>query len=153
MTVYKFGVIGCGNVSQRHINAIRSLHNSELVAVSDSDIIKLNKVAKENNIRLKLDIEKVYFSPRLSLERMRIAELVNTSKSRESKNKKSEKKEDILVMFSGCAPYCCVIAKNAKTKVNSVIGIEINPEGHKYAHPVCPVREHMTGPCLYRCHL
>src|SRR3989338_4822729 len=89
-------------------------------------------IHKENNIRLKLDIEKVYFSPRLSLERMRIAELVNTSKSRKSKKKKSEKKEDILVMFSGCAPYCCVIAKNAAEKINSIIGIEINPEGHKY---------------------
>src|SRR3989338_76213 len=55
MTVYKFGVIGCGNVSQRHINAIRSLHNSELVAVSDSDIIKLNKVAKENNVKAYAD--------------------------------------------------------------------------------------------------
>lgn len=94
--------------------------------------LKKETIHKENNIRLKLNIEKVYFSPRLSLERMRIAELVNTSKSRESKNKKSEDKEDILVMFSGCAPYCCVIAKNAKEKINSIIGIEINPEGHKY---------------------
>ncbi|MBI4453139.1 class I SAM-dependent methyltransferase family protein [Candidatus Woesearchaeota archaeon] len=93
---------------------------------------KKETIHKENNIRLMLDIEKVYFSPRLSLERMRIAELVNNSKSRKSKNKKSVNKEDILVMFSGCAPYCCVIAKNAKNKVNSIIGIEINPEGHKY---------------------
>jgi len=78
---------------------------------------------KENNIMLKLNVEKVYFSPRLSTERKRITELV----------KKSKKKEDILVMFSGCAPYCCVLAKNAKEKINSIVGIEINPDGHKYA--------------------
>ncbi len=77
---------------------------------------------KENNVLLKMDIEQVYFSPRLSTERKRIAEQVNASR----------KKEDILVMFSGCAPYCCVIAKNAAQKVNSIIGIEINPLGHKY---------------------
>jgi len=51
MTIYNFGIIGCGKVSQRHINAIRSLDNSELIAVSDSDINKLDKVAKENNIK------------------------------------------------------------------------------------------------------
>lgn len=80
-------------------------------------------VHKENNVLLKLDVEQVYFSPRLSTERKRIAELVKASK----------KKENILVMFSGCAPYCCVIARNAKEKVNSIVGIEINPEGHRYA--------------------
>ncbi|MBT4823737.1 hypothetical protein HN695_06780 [Candidatus Woesearchaeota archaeon] len=78
---------------------------------------------KENNIKLKLNVETVYFSPRLSTERKRITELV----------KKSKKKEDILIMFSGCSPYCCVLARNAKDKINSIIGIEINPEGHKYA--------------------
>lgn len=73
---------------------------------------------KENNVRLRLDVEKVYFSPRLSTERKRIMELVKP-------------KEDVLVMFSGCAPYVIVIAKN--TKANSVYGVEINPVAHKYA--------------------
>ena len=35
-------------------------------------------------------------------------------------------------MFCGCSPYCCVIAKNAKEFIKEVIGIEINPKGHKY---------------------
>ena len=73
---------------------------------------------KENNITLKLDVEKVYFSSRLSNERLRISKLV-------------KHKENILVMFSGCAPYPCVIAKN--TKANSITGIEINPIAHRYA--------------------
>jgi tRNA (guanine37-N1)-methyltransferase len=81
---------------------------------------------KENNILLKLNVEKVYFSPRLSTERKRIVEQI--------KNKKQKKanKEEVLVMFCGCAPYCCVIAKHCKEYVKDIIGIEINPEGHKY---------------------
>lgn len=74
-------------------------------------------VYKENNVRLKLDVEKVYFSVRLSNERKRIMELVKPG-------------EEILVMFSGCAPYPIVLAKNTKAK--HILGIEINPEGHKY---------------------
>lgn len=74
-------------------------------------------IHKENGVLLKLDVEKVYFSPRLSTERKRIYQLV----------KKGEK---ILVMFSGCAPYPCVLSKNTKAK--NILGIEINPQGHKY---------------------
>ncbi|MBU2637645.1 MAG: class I SAM-dependent methyltransferase family protein [Nanoarchaeota archaeon] len=74
-------------------------------------------VCKENNILLKLDVEKCYFSPRLSTERKRVADLV-------------KKGEAVLVMFSGVAPYNCVIAKNTLAK--SVYGIEINPSAHKY---------------------
>ena len=73
---------------------------------------------KENNITLKLDVEKVYFSSRSGNERLRISKLV-------------KKDEKVLVMFSGCAPFPCVIAKNSKPR--SVIGIEINPIAHKYA--------------------
>jgi tRNA (guanine37-N1)-methyltransferase len=75
-------------------------------------------VYKENDVRLKLHVEKVYFSPRLSNERKRIAGLVQPG-------------ESVLVMFSGCAPYPCVIAKNSKPK--EVVCIEINPAAHKYA--------------------
>jgi tRNA G37 N-methylase Trm5 len=72
---------------------------------------------KENNVSLELDVEKVYFSPRLSTERKRISELVKDG-------------EDILVMFSGCAPYPCVLSKN--TKARSIIGVEKNPDGHRF---------------------
>ncbi|MBW2976289.1 hypothetical protein KY347_02475 [Candidatus Woesearchaeota archaeon] len=74
-------------------------------------------IYKENNIRLKLNVEKVYFSPRLSEERKRITQQVKEN-------------EDILVMFSGCAPYPCVISKN--TRAREIFGIETNPLGHKY---------------------
>jgi len=74
-------------------------------------------VHKESGVLLKLDIEKVYFSPRLSAERERIAKQVRPG-------------EYVLVMFSGCAPYPCVIAKNSQAK--EILGIELNPVGHKY---------------------
>jgi len=72
----------------------------------------------ENKIKVKLNAEKVYFSPRLSEERKRIYEQV----------KKGEK---ILVLFSGCGVYPLIIAKNTDAK--EIIGIEINPTAHKYA--------------------
>lgn len=75
-------------------------------------------VYRENNIVIKLNLEKVYFSSRLSTERKRIAQQVKAG-------------EEILVMFSGCGPYAMVLAKNTDAKM--VYGIEINPEAHKYA--------------------
>lgn len=74
-------------------------------------------IHKENDIMLKLDVEKVYFSPRLSNERKRIIQQVKTD-------------EEVLVMFSGSGIYPLVIAKNTKAK--TVFGIEINPKGHEY---------------------
>jgi len=78
---------------------------------------KKETMHKESNCRLKLNVEKVYFSPRMSNERLRIVEQV-------------KKGENILVMFSGCAPYPCVLGRN--TKAAHITGIEINPLGHEY---------------------
>jgi len=72
---------------------------------------------KENDVALTLNVETVYFSVRLAHERRRIVELVKP-------------KENILVLFSGCAPYPVVLARN--TKAQTILGIESNPEGHKY---------------------
>lgn len=79
---------------------------------------KTEALHKENGIRLKLDVGKVYFSPRLSTERKRIMEQVG-------------KGEEILVMFSGVAPYPCVLSRNTEAK--SITGVEINPDAHHYA--------------------
>lgn len=72
----------------------------------------------ENGVRLKVNAETCYFSPRLSNERIRIAKLIKP-------------KELVLVMFSGVGPYPLVIARNSKAK--EIYAIEINPEAHKYA--------------------
>ena len=74
-------------------------------------------IYKENNVTLKMDVEKVYFSIRLGNERKRIMQKVLPG-------------EEVLVMFSGCAPYPVVLSKN--TKARHITGIEINPDGHMY---------------------
>lgn len=73
---------------------------------------------KENGIRLRLHVEDVYFSPRLSTERQRVMKQV-------------KRDEDVLVLFSGCGPYVIAIAKN--TPCREVVGIEINPKAHDFA--------------------
>lgn len=73
---------------------------------------------KESGLRMKLNAETCYFSPRLVTERMRIASLVKPG-------------EKVLVMFSGIAPYPLVLAKHSPAK--KIVGIEMNPEAHKYA--------------------
>lgn len=75
-------------------------------------------VAMENGVRLKLDVEKVYFSPRMSSERKRIYQQV-------------KKGESVLVMFSGAGPYVIEIAKLSGAK--AVYGVEVNKVAHKYA--------------------
>lgn len=72
----------------------------------------------ESGIKIKLDIEKVYFSARTGNERLRLASQVKDD-------------EDVLVMFAGAAPFPLVIAKNANPR--SVYAIELNPIAHQYA--------------------
>lgn len=74
-------------------------------------------VHKENGVCLVLDVAKVYFSPRLSFERKRIAGLVRDG-------------EKILALFAGVGPFPLVIAKSKK-KCN-IVAIELNPLGVEY---------------------
>lgn len=71
----------------------------------------------EHGVRMHLDLAKVYFSPRLSHERGRIAAHVRAG-------------EKVLVMFAGVGPFALVIAK--KQKDAKVVGIELNPEAVRY---------------------
>ncbi|MAH33080.1 SAM-dependent methyltransferase [archaeon] len=72
---------------------------------------------KENNTRLNLDVEKVYFSSRSSTERKRIFQLVKPN-------------EIILVLFSGCGPYPIIISRNSQAK--EIYSVEMNPTACKY---------------------
>ncbi|MFH1276379.1 MAG: class I SAM-dependent methyltransferase family protein [Candidatus Woesearchaeota archaeon] len=72
----------------------------------------------ENGVKIKLHLEKTYFSARSGNERMRIANLVKPG-------------EEILVMFSGAGPYPLVLAKHTEAK--KIVGIELNILAHKYA--------------------
>jgi len=75
-------------------------------------------IHKESGCLFKLDVDKTYFSPRLSGERLEIA-------------KKIKKKDKVLVMFSGVAPYSIVIGKVSKPR--KVVGVEINRVASRYA--------------------
>lgn len=76
-------------------------------------------IHKEYDYELKVDPQKVYFSPREGTERQRIARQVKPN-------------EIIMVMFSGIAPFCIAIAKK-QPEVNKIYGIELNPAAHGYA--------------------
>ena len=66
----------------------------------------------EYGLRLKVDLSKVYFSPRLGFERYRVAKSVADG-------------ETVVDLFAGLGPFSLMIAKYAKAKVYAV---DINPD-------------------------
>lgn len=92
------------------------LRVQKLIFLAGDD--KRETIHKENNVRIKVNVETVYFSPRLSEERKRIAEQIKPG-------------EKVLVMFSGCGIYPVVFAKNSEAK--EIIGVELNTDGHQHA--------------------
>ncbi len=78
---------------------------------------KKETIHKEHNCKFKLDVEKAYYSVRLSGERKRIEELAGP-------------KEKILALFAGVGPYPIIIGKrHPKTKIAA---IELNPDAVYY---------------------
>jgi tRNA (guanine37-N1)-methyltransferase len=71
----------------------------------------------ENGVRMRLDISRVYFSPRLSNERKRIMESARDG-------------ENVLVLFAGVGPFALEVAK-AHPKCR-VAGVELNPDAVRY---------------------
>ncbi len=63
-------------------------------------------IHKENNCRFKVDVQTCYFSPRLSTERLRVADAVKDG-------------EAILNMFAGVGPYSITIARRREAQVSS----------------------------------
>ncbi|MDH5267607.1 MAG: class I SAM-dependent methyltransferase family protein [Candidatus Bathyarchaeota archaeon] len=78
---------------------------------------KTETLHKEQGCIFKVDLEKCYFSPRLSYERMRIAKQVHPG-------------EVILNMFAGVGCYSLVIAKHSNPK--KIFSIDINPFAIQY---------------------
>lgn len=76
-----------------------------------------NTVHKEHGCRFEVDLRKVYFSPRLSHERMRIAQQVRPD-------------EIVVNMFGGVGSFSIVIAKNSK--VGRVFSIDINSDAWRF---------------------
>ena len=100
---------------------LKELHNVRVVAEQEGGIegeFRLRKlrmlagekrtltVHRENGCSFKVDVAKCYFSPRLSTERLRIADLAGPS-------------ENVLNMFAGVGPFSIVVAKRAGARVTS----------------------------------
>jgi len=83
----------------------------ELVAGED----RTETEYKEYGCRFAVDVEKVFFSPRLSTERERIANLV-------------QDEEIVVNMFGGVGMFSILVAKNKKC---TVYNIDINPIASK----------------------
>ena len=73
---------------------------------------------KENKCVFRFNIDRTYFSPRLSSERKEIAGMI-------------KKGDSVFVMFAGVGPYSIVIAKNSPASI--IYSNEINREANKYA--------------------
>jgi len=73
---------------------------------------KTETVYNEFGCLFRVDLEKCYFSPRLSYERMRIAKLVQPN-------------EVVVNMFAGVGSYSIIIAKHSRPE--KIYSIDINP--------------------------
>lgn len=87
--------------------------NLELLAGQDST----ETAYTEHGCRFTVDVQKAFFSPRLSTERLRIADLVQDG-------------DVIINMFAGVGMFSIIAAKNKKC---TVFSIDINP----YASRLC----------------
>lgn len=74
-------------------------------------------IHKEFGCLFKVDLKQVYFSPRLSYERMRIAELAKPN-------------EVVVNLFAGVGCFSIIMVKFSK--VNKVYSIDINPTAVRY---------------------
>lgn len=82
---------------------------------------KAQKIAhyREHGCIFEIDFANVFFSPRLSTERKRIAEQVKP-------------KEVVAVFFAGIGPFAIVIAKK-QPLAEKIYAVELNPSAHKQA--------------------
>lgn len=89
------------------------LRQLEFIAGED----ETTTIHTESGCHFSVDVKECYFSPRLSYERMRIAEQVQSG-------------EVIVNMFAGVGCFSIVIAKHSK--VGKVYSIDLNPTAIRY---------------------
>ncbi len=75
-------------------------------------------VYRENGCVFRFNVDKTYFSPRLSNERKEMCTKV-------------KKGDEVFVMFAGVAPFSIVVARN--TKAAKIYSNELNRKANKYA--------------------
>ncbi|NHJ39883.1 MAG: hypothetical protein FK731_07600 [Asgard group archaeon] len=111
LTLYpKIEAVYC---ESKNANDCFRIQEKKLIAGKGSETIHL-----ENKLKFKLDITKVFFSPRQITER---EELI----------KQVKKGDKVCVLFSGIGPIPIYLSKF--TKASKIMGIELNTYAHKYA--------------------
>jgi tRNA (guanine37-N1)-methyltransferase len=78
---------------------------------------RTDTVHKEHGCKYRVDVAKVYFSPRLSHEHNRVASLI-------------QKGEAVVDLFAGVGPFSVLIAKNNEDA--KVYAVDINPEAVEF---------------------
>ena len=86
-------------------------------------------IYKESACLFKVNVKEVYFSPRLSTERERLASLVRDG-------------EQILNMFAGIGTFSIVIAKHKECHIESV---DKNPKAIECARESLKLNKHLKG--------
>ncbi len=76
-------------------------------------------ITRENGIVLKLDVDQVFYSPRMAYDRLRISSMVKDG-------------EHVFIPFAGIGPYAILIAKTHKNC--KIIAVEKNPIAVKYMY-------------------
>jgi tRNA (guanine37-N1)-methyltransferase len=84
---------------------------------------------RESGVLMKVDVRSVYFSPRLSTERLRIKSLVKEG-------------EHIFNMFAGIGTFSLIIAKYATCEIESV---DKNPEAIRLAKESLKLNKKLKG--------
>jgi len=95
------------------ISGLERLRHLEVIAGNGPT----ETIHRENGCLFRLDVSKVYFSPRLSFERQRIASLVSPT-------------ETVIDLFAGVGPFAIQIAR--RLMEGRVYAIDINPYAAKY---------------------
>jgi tRNA (guanine37-N1)-methyltransferase len=106
---------GAGEELMREMKNVKGVFEQVGGIEGDFRLRKLSHIAgekrsmtihKENGCVFKVDISKCYYSPRLSTERLRVAEMVGPT-------------ESVLNMFAGVGPFSITIAKKRRSLVTS----------------------------------
>ncbi|MHA1311986.1 MAG: class I SAM-dependent methyltransferase [Candidatus Helarchaeota archaeon] len=114
-----------GNAIIKTFKSIRTVYSKKSIVSGKFRIRKLELIGgidnpitihKENGCLFELDVKKVYFSPRLSTERLRVVKQVRNN-------------EKIIDMFAGVGTYSIQIAKKRDVEI---IAFDINPNAINY---------------------
>jgi tRNA (guanine37-N1)-methyltransferase len=99
--------------TDRFKGRLRTLTTKHLTGEKTKEVLY-----RENDCLFRFNVDSCYFSSRLSSERKEVAE-------------KIKKRDEVLVMFGGVAPFAIVIGKMKKPK--KVVSVELGRECSKYA--------------------